>query len=289
MRRLAGALLALTACAVGSADLLLGQTPVFRAGADAVTVGVSVRRSNRPVTGLTIGDFTLTDNGVVQSLTAMSYEKLPIDVTVLFDVSGSVTGAVMDQLRRSIVDLRRSMATEDRLRVWTFNMRIRQLLAFDAPPAAADAAFATLSAGGSSAVRDAVAVALVSGGSPDRRQLVVLFSDGKDSISLQTPQLLLDLARATTPTVSVVLATPARTTSDRVYAELVAETGGTLVSLLPTDTLGGSLRGALEQFRSSYVLSYAPTGVTTVGAHAIVVTVAKPGLDVRARRGYVVR
>lgn len=289
MRRLVGALLVFTALAVARAAPTPGQTPVFRAGADAVTVGVSVRRGNRPVSGLTIGDFTLTDNGVVQTLTTMSYEKRPIDVTVLFDVSGSVTGAVMDQLRRSIVDLRRSMGADDRLRVWTFNMRIRQLLAFDAPPASADAAFAALSAGGSSAVRDAVAVALASGGSPDRRPLVVLFSDGKDSISLQTPDLLLDLARATTPTVSVVLATPARTTSDRVYAELVAETGGSLVSLLPTDTLGGSLRSALEQFRSSYVLAYAPTGVTTVGAHAIAVTVSRPGLDVRARRGYVVR
>jgi hypothetical protein len=117
----------------------------------------------------------------------------------------------------------------------------------------------------------------------------VLFSDGKDSISLQTPELLLDLARTTTPTVSIVLATPARTASDRIYAELAAETGGTVVSLLPTDTLGGSLRGALERFRSSYVLSYTPTGVAAPGAHAIVVTVARPGLDVRARRGYVVR
>jgi hypothetical protein len=219
----------------------------------------------------------------------MSYETLPIDVTVLFDISGSVTGAVMDQLRRSIADLRRSVQPLDRLRVWTFNMRIRQLLAFDAPPAAADAAFTTLVAGGSSAVLDAVAVALASGGSSDRRQLVVLFSDGKDSISLQTPELLLDLARTTTPTVSIVLATPARTASDRIYAELAAETGGTVVSLLPTDTLGGSLRGALERFRSSYVLSYTPTGVAAPGAHAIVVTVARPGLDVRARRGYVVR
>jgi VWFA-related protein len=289
MRRAAGTALVLAIMVAGLVDVAVGQVPVFRAGVDAVTVGVSVRRGNRPVTGLTIGDFTLTDNGVVQPLTTMSYETLPIDVTVLFDISGSVTGAVMDQLRRSIADLRRSVQPLDRLRVWTFNMRIRQLLAFDAPPAAADAAFTTLVAGGSSAVLDAVAVALASGGSPDRRQLVVLFSDGKDSISLQTPELLLDLARTTTPTVSIVLATPARTASDRIYAELAAETGGTVVSLLPTDTLGGSLRGALERFRSSYVLSYTPTGVAAPGAHAIVVTVARPGLDVRARRGYVVR
>jgi VWFA-related protein len=171
----------------------------------------------------------------------------------------------------------------------TFNMRVRQVLEAGASDGAIDAAFAAIVPGGGSAVYDALTVALASSNTPERRHLVVLFSDGADTRSLTTEDVLIETARAATATVSVVLAAPARSSGDRIYRELAAETGGAFVALLPTETLGGSLRNVLDQFRSSYVLTYSPAGVVQAGPHAIDVTVNRPGLDVRARRGYVVR
>ena len=69
------------------------QAPVFRAGADVVSVEASVRRDRRAVTGLTAADFEITDNGVPQQIADISYEKLPIDVTVLLDVRRPNGGA----------------------------------------------------------------------------------------------------------------------------------------------------------------------------------------------------
>ena len=68
---------------------VLSQQPAatFRAGVDAVAVEASVRRNNRPVTGLKAGDFQLLDNGVPQQISDLTYERLPIDVTVLLDVA----------------------------------------------------------------------------------------------------------------------------------------------------------------------------------------------------------
>jgi Ca-activated chloride channel family protein len=266
-----------------------GQDATFRAHADAVNVGVSVLRGGRPVPGLTAADFQILDNGVVQQIASLSYEKLPLDLTVLLDISGSVSGNVLDQLRQSASDLRRSLQPSDRLRILTFNMRVHRVLDVDAKPGEFEPAFAALSSGGSSAVLDALAVALASGATADRRQFVVLLSDGKDSISINTPEILLDTARRTSPTVSVVLATPVRRAADKIYADLAAETGGTTVALLPAETLGGQLRRTVETFRSSYVLTYTPAGVTREGAHSIEVRVQRPLVDVRARRGYVVR
>jgi hypothetical protein len=73
----------------------------FRAATDSVSLGVSVRRQNRPVTGLRVSDFEIDDNGVPQQVVDLSYEKLPIDLTVALDISGSVSGALLDELRRA--------------------------------------------------------------------------------------------------------------------------------------------------------------------------------------------
>jgi VWFA-related protein len=265
------------------------QDATFRASADAVSVGVAVLRGGRPVPGLAVTDFQIVDNGVVQQISTMSYEKFPMDLTVLLDISGSVSGRVIDQLRQSAGELQKTLQPTDRLRIVTFNMRVHRLLDIDAKQGGLGGAFASLAPTGSSAVRDALAVALGSGTSADRRQFVVLLSDGKDSVSITTPEALLDMARRTSPTVSVVLATPVRRAADKVYADLAAETGGTTVALLPTETLGSQLRRSVETFRSSYVLTYTPTGVVREGAHTLEVRVQRPLVDVRARRGYVVR
>ena len=82
------------------------QAPVFRAGADVVSVEASVRRDRRAVTGLKSTDFELLDNGVVQEISDVSYEKLPIDVTVLLDTSASVVGSALDRLRAALRQLR---------------------------------------------------------------------------------------------------------------------------------------------------------------------------------------
>ncbi len=287
--RLSGRMCAFAIMLVVAGAVARAQDATFRASADAVSVGVSVLRGGRPVAGLAVADFQILDNGVVQQIASLSYEKLPIDLTVLLDISGSVSGKVLDQLQQSASDLRKSLQPSDRLRILTFNMRVHRVLDVDARPGDFEPAFASLAPGGSSAVLDALAVALASSSTADRRQFIVLLSDGKDSISINTPEALLDAARRTSPTVSVVLATPIRRPADKIYSDLAAETGGTTVALLPTETLGTQLRRAVETFRSSYVLTYTPTGVTREGAHALEVRVQRPLVDVRARRGYVVR
>jgi VWFA-related protein len=232
--------------------LLLGlfvsqQDPraTFRTGADIVTVEASVRRDKRPVTGLKISDFELLDNGVPQQVSDLSYERLPIDVTVVLDVSASVTGPVLDQLRQSVRQLKADLGPGDRLKLVAFNMQIRRLTDFEAPAAATDTAFASLSGRGSSAIFDAVAVQLAAPMLEGRRHLIVLFTDGKDSSSISDPETLFDVARRTTATVDIVLAptAPERNnatplgrspgqppvTVGRMYDQLARETGGVVV------------------------------------------------------------
>ena len=276
----------------------------FRAGADVVSVEAAVRRDKRPITGLKISDFELLDNGVPQEITDLSYERLPIDVTVVLDVSASVTGPVLDQLRQSVRQLKSDLSAKDRLKLVAFNMQVRRLADFEAPASAADAAFEKLSGYGSSAIFDSVAVALASPAHEGRRHLIVLFTDGQDSSSITDPDVLFDIARRTTPTVATVLASAvpehmaspfARSpgkppiTIGRLYDQLARETGGTVVTTAPGESLSSTFRRVLADFRSSYVLYFTPRNVDRAGAHTLQVRVKQEGAEVRARRGYVWR
>ena len=302
---LAGALvLPATVVTAGRSFEPPGQDPraSFRSSTDAVSVDVSVRRGRRPVSGLTASDFEVFDNGVPQHILDIDYGKLPIDVTVLLDVSESVTGPTLTELRRGVRQLREGLESRDRLKLVTFNMRIRRLADFDGPAASADAAFESLAGIGSSAIFDALAVALTSPGAAGRRQLIVLFTDGVDSSSVIDPPLLVDVAKRSAPTIAAVLASPTRQrpaaayvrppltaplTVGRLYDQLADETGGVVLTIAAGDDLGSSFRRVLDDFRASYVLYFSPAGVRGGGLHTLDVRVKRGGVEVRARRAYV--
>jgi Ca-activated chloride channel homolog len=298
---------AIAAVSALMATPLLGQTaqqpsPAFRAGADVVTVDAAVQRDRRPVTGLKPADFELLDNGVPQEISDVAYERLPIDVTLVLDVSASVTGSVLDELGRALRQVRADLLPSDRLRLLIFNMRVRRLVDFSQPATSIDEALASVRGAGSSAVFDSLAVALSTFDAPGRRRLVVLFTDGQDSSSITDAETLLDVARRTTPTVAVILGTPnaerpaslLRTSSSvstlsvgALSDRIALETGGMVAPLKPGENLTSKFRRMLQEFRSSYVLYFTPRGVERSGAHTLEVRVKRPGVDVRARRGYV--
>lgn len=283
------------------------QRPVFRSSAAAVAVDVAVRnRAGRPVTGLTTDDFELLDNGVVQRIDTISYGKLPIDVTIGLDASHSVTGTMLDRLRRAVTQLMRDLQKDDRLKLMLFNQRIARVVDFTNDVKAVEAAIRNVSAGGSTALRDAMSVALVSAAEPDRRQLVVFFTDGSDSSSTTSDDVLMTVARRTRATLAFVvpgtfvtysilnpgMVAPVRTAVARpgtyppLLTALARETGGSVLPVGGQVDLGAAFRRVLGDFRTTYVLYYTPRGVETGGYHTIEVRTAREGTQVQARRGY---
>jgi VWFA-related protein len=300
--------------------------PTFRSTADAVRVDVSVQRGGRPVAGLTIADFDLFDEGVAQTITSVSYERLPIDVTVALDVSSSVSGRLLADLRRSIEQLEGRLREGDRLKLIAFNMRVRRILDFTSRGADTRPALESVAAAGSTALFDTLAVALTSAAPADRRQLIMLFTDGSDTSSITDPAVLLEVASRTTSTLAFV--GPPRSASRRMplppatmraqssssetppagirpldessvmagsglpafFARLAGETGGVVVTL--PDVRGASLATTfgriLDDFRSSYVLHFTPQPTGGKGFRTLRVAVKREGpFVVRARRGYV--
>jgi VWFA-related protein len=275
---------------MSAATVVAQAPPTFRGGVNMVAVGVSVRERGLPVVGLTAADFQLRDNGVDQQVIDVSYEKLPADVTVALDVSQSVTGEVLESMRRAVTQLSGDLAANDRLKLLTFNMRIQRVLSFDDDRTTAGAALARASAAGTTSLLDTLSVALMAPQPADRRHLTIMFSDGLDTTSVTDSATILTLVRQRTATVTLVLPPSGAMGEEapvrKFYEQIAAETGGLVVFMRPTDDLGPTFRRVLSDFQASYVLHFRPTGVTPGGNHSLDVKVKRGGVDVRARRSY---
>lgn len=278
---------------------LVADQARFKSGVDVVAVDVSARDGGKVVTGLTAADFTVLDNGVKQEVADVTYGKVPIDITVALDVSYSVTGAQLQRLRVAVGQLMRDLGKDDRLRLMMFNETVRRVVDFTSDVGKVEDAILHASAGGATSVFDTLSVALVSAENPDRRQLIVLFTDGADSMSFTDPKVLIDVARHSNVTVSAVLPTsagssmirvnlpPTAAEHTKVYHQLATETGGVIVPIAVRTDVTSTFAKALDEFRSSYVLHFSPKGVDSKGFHELTVTVpARQKLTIRSRKGY---
>lgn len=267
------------------------QQPVFRGGVEGVSVTVSVRKGNTAVTGLTSRDFELSDNGVPQRIDAFTVEALPIDVTLLLHVSKSIAGYRLEWLRSSVVETAGVLKKDDRLRLIAVQHSLREIVPFQS--GGAPLALETLTASGGTSLYDALAAAMMRPSEADRRQLIVAFTTGVDTISILTRETAEAMAGLVDAVVYVVVPTgssPAARRSALADAApltaLVARTGG---QIFPADVdrpIAGAFTQALDEFRTSYVLRYVPAGVAPGGWHNITVTVKGGPYDIHHRKGY---
>ena len=301
------------ACAAGltvlsaapAQDPVPAQAPLFKSRTAGVMVDATVRDKNRrSVTGLKASDFQLTDNGVPQQVSDVSYGKLPIDITVGLDVSHSVTGSLLDRLRQGVVQLMGDLGKDDRLKLVLFNMRVTRIIDYTRDVRAVERAIRSATAGGGTSLVDAMSVSLVSEGPTDRRQLVVFFTDGSDSTSTSSESMVLGVARRTRATLAFVV--PSNITSVNTFNgttisvragtsnssyhpllnALARETGGTIFPVGGSTNLSSAFRQVLNEFRNAYVLYFTPQGVERQGYHQIEVKVQRDDAQVVARRGY---
>ena len=287
------------------------QGGVFRGRTDGVIVLVSVREKNAPVAGLTPEDFVLIDNGVRQQIVSSNAETLPLDVALVLDTSNSVRGRPFDRLKANIQAISQLLNPADRVQVITFGDRVADPLGIK--PGGAPLPLDSIAAGGYTSFYNALAAALMLAPHADRPRMIFSFSDGFDTASfLDARQLVamagyssaslyatfvlrypdvLDLARvARPPAFAPKPPLPVPVPNRASLQEAASMTGGALYDVSNDDSMVEAFRKVLQEFRSSYVLTYVARDVAPDGWHNIVVTVpGKPNASVRARRGYEAR
>lgn len=284
-----------------SAGLALGsleaQQPsaTFRSTAAAVVVAARVTDGVRPVPGLSAKDFELLDNGVAQDIALAAVEALPVDVSLVLDTSGSLTGPALDALKQGVQDIARGLRTSDRVRLVTFAADVTSVFAFQ--PGGGPLRVDAIESGGGTSFYNALAAALMTGQASERPQLIFGFSDGLDTLSFLDANDVVSLAGHSAASLylailrGIGMGSPRNSpwtggpNFDRLR-DAVARAGGALYVRAADAPLGGLFREVLEDFRTSYVLSYVPRGVSRAGWHEVVVRTKNGRHTVRARKGY---
>src|SRR5205085_10859239 len=118
-----GRLLAAATISVALAAPAGQQT--FRSTTAVVSVSVSVKRGNAVVANLEAADFALTDNGVPQTVEAVSMESIPVDVTLFLDTSGSTAGK-LDEMQHDVQSILPLLRAGDRVRLLTIGHTVNQ-------------------------------------------------------------------------------------------------------------------------------------------------------------------
>jgi len=269
--------------------LLAAQQPLpltFRGTAHAVDVNVTVFDGRGIVSTLGVDDFEIDDNGVRQTILAADFNRLPVDLLLVFDISGSISTDELTWYQQAMRQVVSALEPQDRCEIITFNARVAGAASCESLTVPT-----TFTRAGSdlTAFVDAMILALVTLSAPDRRQIAIVLSDALDTASFFSEETLLEVARRTEVVVYSILP------GDRVSGRAVSVGRLEALSLLTRGRLvrtshsgvPSAVIDALEEFRNSYLLYYSPTGVAIEGWHALDVRVrGGRGYQVLARKGY---
>jgi VWFA-related protein len=263
------------------------QGVVFSSKVEAVRVDVLVtdrEKGGTAVLGLKPSDFEVLDNGVPQQADLVSFEQIPLNVVLAVDMSESVSGDRLDQLRDASAKLLNGLTKDDQAGLVTFTQRVVLGSKLTKDLGAVRNAMTPLDDAGDTAIIDATYAAMMLGESDVGRGLVIVFSDGVDTASWLTDDAVLNTAKRSDVVVYAV--SVQSRLKPEFLRELTSATGGRLYEIEKTANLPQVFLSVLEEFRHRYLISYTPNGVEHGGWHKIDVNIKGRKAVVKARPGY---
>ncbi len=275
---------------------------VFRGGTDVVFLSVTVQTTGgQLVSGLTQADFQVLEDGLPQQITNFARDPQPIALSLVLDSSMSMERK-LPVAQQAAINFAKRLGPRDLAQVVDFDSRPVVQQGFTSDAAALERAIRLTQSGGSTALYDALYVALDelkgvragAAGEELRRSAIVILSDGEDTSSLNSYEDVLDLARRAEV---IVYAIGLRAKEDGprrgfnqaefVLRSLAQQTGGRSFFVDDISQLDGLYARIADELSQQYSLGYASTNNKRDGAwRRVHVKVARPDGVARTRAGY---
>jgi VWFA-related protein len=281
------------------------QPPSFRAGTDLVylPVTVTVGGTTRYMTGLDMGDFEVFEDGVKQEISIFSNTNSPIALALLLDTSASMDTR-MHAAQEAAIGFARTIREQDLAEIIDFDSRAVVLQPFTNEVNLLERAIRKTSAGGTTAMYNAIYIALdelkkqAHREGPIRRKAIVLLSDGEDTTSMlefEGQDGILELTkRSETVVYTIGLGSPEESRghsfkrSEFVLRQLAQQTAGRVFFPSHVNELAQVYGQIAEELSLQYTLGYTSKNSRRNGAwRRVIVRVTKPNAVVRTKQGYV--
>jgi VWFA-related protein len=281
MRTIAAAVCLVATCAAGPAAQ---SQQTFSSAVEAVRVDVLVTDGGRAVRDLRAQDFEVLDNGTPQQVDLVSFDEIPLNLVLVFDMSNSVVGGRLDHLRQAAGHLLSGLKPEDQAGLVVFNDAVVQGSDLTTDLDRVRHGLLGSEGHGDTALVDAVYGGLMMAESNVGRALMIVFSDGVDTASFLTSDAVLDTAKRSD--VVVYAAVAGAPSKIPLLHDLTELTGGAFHDAGTTENLSAVFEKILAEFRQRYLVGYSPRGVPREGWHRLEVRVKGKRLQVKARPGY---
>lgn len=262
----------------------------FSAGIQLIEVYATVTDAKGElVTGLQQSDFLVFENERPQTIAAFAAGEFPLTVALGVDRSFSMAGEPLRLAKLASQAFLRLLTPADRSMIVAIGNDAEVIAPLSNDHPAQSRAVAALDAWSTTALYDAVIVALDRLAPERGRQVLVVFSDGVDRYSQATSAQVVARARR-----SHALVYPIAIGRTRAPAavELATLTGGRSFLLRDVHELERTLATIARELRHQYLIGYSPSLPPRPGAQewrSIRVALSGPArsLRVRARDGYI--
>jgi Ca-activated chloride channel family protein len=290
-------LFGMLAAVSGIAGGLRAQESTLKVDVKLVNIFVNVTdRNGALVGGLAREDFKLTEDGRPQQISVFERQsELPLNLTLAIDTSGSVRkdlAAEADAARRFTHALLRP---QDQMSLLEFATEVREITPFTNKPSQIDRGLNQLRADYATALYDAIYLGTGKLGGKQGRKVLVLISDGGDTVQNTTYAQALEQALRNEVMIYSIIDVPIEASAGRdlggehALITLAEQTGGK--SFYVSDGgLDKAFAKLSDDLRTQYLLAYYPKNQEPGKTfHRIEVTVpraAAEDFNIRHRTGY---
>lgn len=241
------------------------QKPKYHVNVRLVNVFVTVTAANgAPIAGLTQNDFAVAEDHIPQKVAYFERDtSMPLSIVLAIDTSGSVFKDLTVEERAARDFVRTLLRPKDHFEVMDFNSEVHEVVPFTNNLREIDAGLKHLSTGPATAFYSAIWLASERLAMQPGRKVLVLISDGVDTVGgVDYPQALEQALRGEVMIYSLIdvpiVASAGRSTGgEHAMISLSHGTGGKYY-YVENGSLGRVFEQVSEDLRTQYLISYYP-------------------------------